>query len=71
VVEFEDKTYLAPEIISNNLISPKNDIFSLGLVLYELMTISHKVAPVNYATFDFDQHSVPTFYSQELQDLLS
>jgi serine/threonine protein kinase len=54
VVEFEDKTYLAPEIISKNLISPKNDIFSLGLVLYELMTISHKVAPVNYATFDFD-----------------
>ena len=39
-IAFSNKKYLAPEITNMHLISPKNDIYSLGFVLYELMVVS-------------------------------
>jgi serine/threonine protein kinase len=71
-IQFDDKQYLAPEIISSNLITLKNDIFSLGLVLYELMSVScEKVKPDTYADFDFVKDPAPTFYSKELQKIVN
>jgi len=37
-IKNENKRYIAPEILEKGLYSPQNDIYSLGLILYELLT---------------------------------
>ena len=65
-IAFSNKKYLAPEITNMHLISPKNDIYSLGFVLYELMVVSCQPD-----TNDFTNYPASSFYSKILQQTVN
>ncbi|MCA9507987.1 MAG: protein kinase, partial [Myxococcales bacterium] len=72
-IEEGDKRYLAREVLENEQFSYKSDVFSLGVVFFEMATL--KKMPDQGKLWDNLRkgklnHLIPQTYSDELQDLI-
>jgi NIMA (never in mitosis gene a)-related kinase 1/4/5 len=68
--------YLSPEICQEKPYNQKSDIWSLGCILYELVTLKHafdanSMKGLVLKILRGSYPSIPTTYSQELRDLIS
>ena len=63
-------TYRAPEVVSNQLYSFPSDVWSIGVVLYELFTNKILVLDSDETTFDFLSNKVKLFNNNYIGKLV-
>lgn len=68
--------YMSPEICENKSYSYKTDIWSLGVILYELCALkppfdANSLPSLALKITKGDYPSLPSFYSRELKQLIS
>lgn len=68
--------YLSPEICQEKPYNQKSDIWSLGCILYEIITLKHAFDATSMKALVFkilrgSYPEIPKIYSQELKDLIS
>lgn len=62
-------SYAAPEALQNNHVSPASDMFSLGCVLWELLSMKEPWAELSGATFQIMSKIVHDKKSLRVEDI--
>ncbi|KPI88467.1 putative protein kinase [Leptomonas seymouri] len=68
--------YMAPEVIQGGAASPKSDVWSLGCVLYELLTLRHPFESRDLATLVMrvsrgQREPLPVHYPRAIQEVIN